>query len=350
MLTLEKLKAKGISIVDAKGVMAYDSVNGHIKTNFEKTKLAMDSALQTTPNIAFPASFFQYIDPQIVEVLFAVTNANKLAPEVKQGTWEQEFYSFPVEEVAGDVTAYSDRTENVTTTVNYEFPVRELARFQTVIEYGDLEADKANASKIALQSRKQLASANIIARKQNQFYLYGVSGKQNYGLLNDPNLNASIAPITIGANTTWSAKTTADPTNAGNIVYNDILKLWGELTSKNGGNISQNEHIILAVSNSVVSYLSMPNQFGLTAEKILKDNFPNIEIVQLPELSTNAGEEIKMIVPNLYGIDTANVAYADKFRAGRVIPEVSQFKQKVVGTSWGAIIRRPSLIATMLGV
>ena len=119
MLTLEKLKAKGISVVGAQGVMAYDSVNGHIKTNFAKTKLAMDSALQTTPNIAFPASFFQYIDPQIVEVLFAVTNANKLAPEVKQGTWEQEFYSFPVEEVAGDVTAYSDRTENVTTTVNY---------------------------------------------------------------------------------------------------------------------------------------------------------------------------------------------------------------------------------------
>ncbi len=350
MLTLEKLKAKGISITGAQGVMSYAVKDGHIKTDFNKTKMAMDSALQTTPNIAFPASFFQYIDPQIVEVLFAVTNANKLAPEVKQGTWEQEFYSFPVEEVVGDVTAYSDRTENVTTTVNYEFPVRELARFQTVIEYGDLEADKANASKIALQSRKQLASANIIARKQNQFYLYGVSGKQNYGLLNDPNLNSSISPITVGGNTTWSAKTTADPDNAGNLVYNDILKLWGELSSKNGGNISQNERIVLAVSNNVVSYLSMPNQFGLTAEKILRDNFPNIEIVQLPELTTNAGEEIKMVVPSLYGVDTANVAYADKFRAGRIIPELSQFKQKCVGTSWGAIIRRPSLIATMLGV
>ena len=58
MLTLEKLKAKGISVVGAQGVMAYDSVNGHIKTNFAKTKLAMDSALQTTPNIAFPASIY----------------------------------------------------------------------------------------------------------------------------------------------------------------------------------------------------------------------------------------------------------------------------------------------------
>ena len=350
MLTLEKLKAKGIVFDGAKGVMAYDAVNGHIKTNFAKTKMAMDSALQTTPNISYPASLFQYIDPQIIEVLFGVTNANKLAPEVKQGSWEQEFYNFVVEERIADVTAYSDRTENVTTDVNYEYNVRELARFQTVVQFGDLEIDKANTAKIALQSRKQLAGADIIARKQNQFYLYGVSGLQNYGVLNEPNLNASISPITIGANTTWSAKTTADPDNAGNIVYNDILKLWGELSSKNGGHISQSERIILAVSNSVVSYLSMPNQFGLTAEKILKDNFPNIEIVQLPELSTNAGEEIKMIVPSLYGIDTMNTAYADKLRVGRIIQTVSGQKMKFTGTSWGCILKRASLVATMLGV
>ena len=60
-----------------------------------------------------------------------------------------------------------------------------------MIEYGDLEMDKANTAKIALQSRKQLAGADIIARKQNQFYLQGVSGKINYGILNEPNLNAS---------------------------------------------------------------------------------------------------------------------------------------------------------------
>lgn len=351
MLDLEKLKAKGIHVAGAKGVMAYDNVGGHIRTNFSKTKLAMDSAMTTTANVAYPASFFQYIDPQIVEILFGVTNANKIAPEVKQGTWEQEFYNFPVEEIVGDVTAYSDRTENVSTTVNYEYPVRELARFQTVIEYGDLEADKANTAKIALASRKQIAGANIIARKQNQFYLYGVSGKQNYGMLNEPNLNASISPIQdANNNTTWSAKTTADPTNAGNIVYNDILKLWGELSAKNGGNVSQNERIVLAISNDMVGYLSMPNQFGLTAEKMLKDNFPLLEIVQLPELSTNAGEYLYMVVPSLYGIDTMNVAYADKFRAGRIIPEVSSYKQKVVGTSWGCILKRPSLVARMLGI
>ena len=354
MLNLEQLKAKGIYVEGAKGIMAYDTVNGKIKTNFSKTALAMDSAMQTTANVGYPASLFQYIDPQIVEILFGVTNAIRLAPEVKQGSWEQEYYNYAVEERISDVTAYSDRTENVTTEVNYEYNVRELARFQTVIQYGDLEVDKANQAKIALQSRKQLAGADIIARKQNQFYLYGVSNKQNYGILNEPNLNPSINPnsITIGGSTytTWADKVAHDTASAGNHVFNDVLKLWSELASKNGGNIDQNERIILAVSNAVVSYLSAPNQFGFTAMQMIKDNFPNLEVVQLPELSTQAGEQIKMIVPSLYGVDTMNVAFADKLRVGRVIQTVSGQKLKMVGTSWGCILKRASLVATMMGV
>lgn len=354
MLNLDQLKAKGIYVEGAKGVMAYDTVNGKIKTNFSKTALAMDSALQTTPNVGYPASFFQYIDPQIVEILFGVTNANRIAPEVKQGTWADEYYSFIEQDTAGDVTAYSDRTEQVTTEVNYNFQTREQARFETIIQYGNLETDKANQAKIALASRKQIAGANIIARKQNQFYLFGVSGLINYGLLNDPNLNASINPnsITIGGSTytTWADKVAHDTASAGNHVFNDVLKLWSELSAKNGGNIDQNERIILAVSNAVVSYLSAPNQFGLTAMQMIKDNFPNLEVVQLPELSTNAGEQIKMIVPSLYGVDTVNLVYSDKFRALQVVQTVSGWKQKLVGTSYGAVVKRSSLIATMNGV
>lgn len=354
MLNLDQLKAKGIYVEGAKGVMAYDTVNGKIKTNFSKTALAMDSALQTTPNVGYPASFFQYIDPQIVEILFGVTNANRIAPEVKQGSWADEYYSFIEQDTAGDVTAYSDRTEQVTTEVNYNFQTREQARFETIIQYGNLETDKANQAKIALASRKQIAGANIIARKQNQFYLFGVSNLINYGLLNDPNLNASINPnsITIGGSTytTWADKVAHDTASAGNHVFNDVLKLWSELSAKNGGNIDQNERIILAVSNAVVSYLSAPNQFGLTAMQMIKDNFPNLEVVQLPELSTNAGEQIKMIVPSLYGVDTVNLVYSDKFRALQVVQTVSGWKQKLVGTSYGAVVKRSSLIATMNGV
>ena len=83
---------------------------------------------------------------------------------------------------------------------------------------------------------------------------------------------------------------------------------------------------------------------------MLKDNFPNIVIVQLPELSTGAGEMMYMIVPELFASQTAELAYSEKMRLCRVVPEMSAFKQKAVGGTWGAIIKRPSLIQTMTGI
>ena len=49
---------------------------------------------------------------------------------------------------------------------------------------------------------------------------------------------------------------------------------------------------------------------------MLKDNFPNIVIVQLPELSTGAGEMMYMIVPELFASQTAELAYSEKNETG----------------------------------
>jgi hypothetical protein len=57
-----------------------------------------------------------------------------------------------------------------------------------------------------------------------------------------------------------------------------------------------------------------------------------------------------MIVPSLYGVDTVNLVYSDKFRAMQVVQTVSGYKQKLVSTSYGAVVKRASLIATMMGV
>lgn len=348
MITLQDLKAKGIVFEGARGVMAYDA-NG--KTDFQKTvtNMAMDSALN--PNVGFPGSFFQYVDPQITEVLFGVTNAARLTGgDVKQGSWEQEFYNFPVEEVHGGVTGYNDFDDASSVDVNYNYPVRELGRFQATLKYGDLESAKASVAKIELASRKQLAAAKVIAEYANSFYMHGISGKQNYGILNDPNLNAAISPASIGGNSTWASKIAANPGDAGNIVYNDINALFAELSSKNGGHVDANSRIILGISNSMASYLNTPNQFGATAEEMLKKNFPNLEVVQVPELSTAQGEQLYMLLPEVAGQQTCTTAFADKLRVGRLIPFTSSFRQKAVGTSWGFILKVASAVARMQGI
>lgn len=350
----EAARLRGIIAEGAKGFMAYDSVNGHINVDPARTakRMAMDAApaALTTPNVGFPAAYYQYLDPRVVEVLFGVKAATRLAAEIKMGDWTTDYANFPVEEITGDVTPYSDFADNVSSEVNYEFPVRELFRFQTVIHFGDLEADKAAAAKIALASRKQYAAAEIIARKSNRFYLFGVKGKQIYGLLNDPNLNASISPISVSGKSTWADKIAADPNNAATLVFNDINKLISSLFTQMGGNVDANSELILGISNGMAGYLSQPNQYGKTALEMARVSYPGLTVVQIPELSTASGEILYLIAPSIIGVESANTAYGDKFRLGRLIPETSSFKQKAVGTTFGAIIRRPAAIARMLGV
>lgn len=351
-LDFELARQKGISSPYAVGFMPYSVKDGRITVDYAaaQRQLAMDSAASTAPNIGAPAALYTYIDPRIVQVLFGVTNASKFFAPNKVGSWEQDFATFEVEEIEGNVTAYNDFADGVTTDVNYNFPSRQIYRYQTTIKYGDLESDKASAAKIPLVSRKQFAAAEIIARAENKFQMYGVKGIQSYGMLNDPNLPASIAPISTGGNSTWADKVAASPAEAANIVYNDVSKLWSALTANNAGHLETNAPIVLGVSNRMISYLTIPNQYGKTAKVLLTENFPNLEIVQVPELSTTSGEMLYMTVRDLYGDETGWTAFAEKFRMGRLIPELSSYKQKASAATWGCVIRRPSLVATMLGI
>lgn len=344
-------KAKEFGFVSPKGFMAFDSVGDAVKLNKDKTlRMLSDSG-----SIGYPVSAFSYLSPEIVPILLSARNATKLGREVKTGVWTDDYMQFPIEEYAGDVTPYNDYQNGVTTDVNYEFPVREQLRFQTTLTFGDLEAEKASSAKIGLINAKQRASAEIIAQESNRFYLYGVQGKKIYGLLNDPNLNATISPVNIApvgqtGITTWTDKMSSQPSTFANIAYNDINSLWTELCSKNGGNIDANTPMILALSNKMLPYLNAPNSFGLTASRMIKDNFPNVEIIALPELSTSAGERVLLEVPELMGVSTVDCCYSDKYRLGRLIAKTSSYEQKAISTTWGAVVKRPSLIATMLGI
>ena len=352
----ELAKSRGISSPYAKGFMVYDEVDGHIVVDYDRTarQLGMDSALTTTANAGVPSALVTLFDPTVTEILFAAMNANKLAPEVRKGDWTDRYMNFSVTEYTGDVTPYSDTAENISSDVNIEAPARESYIFQTVLRYGDLEQAVVARQRLSLASEKQKAAATILAKAHNKFYLYGVAGKKTYGLLNDPNLPATASPasVTIGGSSysTWADKIDYGAGAGANYVFNDVLKLYNALASANGGNIDTSSRIILAVSNARVGALSSPNTYGITAMKMIKDNFPNMEIVQLPELSTGAGEWAYMVVPELFGESTADLAYSEKMRMGRLVPELSSFKQKAVGGTWGAIIRRPSLIKIMTGI
>ena len=351
-LDFENARERGIS--GARDFMAFDSVNGSIKVNEKATvarmKMAMDAALTTTANVGFPIALFQFLNPEVVEILFSPNNASRLFPERKVGDWTTEFMQFPVEEIAGGVNPYSDYDPAVSTDVNYNFPVRENFRFQTAIKYGDLEVEKATVAKIALVARKQRAAAYNIAKASNTFYLRGVQGKAVYGLLNDPNLNEVITPYPVGGKSTWAGKIEDNPSGSANIVFADISKLVGELMSKAGGHVDQNAPFKLGISNTMASFLTYANTYGKTAKEMIAENYPNLEIVTIPELSTVSGEELYLTVTEVDGISVGDTAFSEKLRMSRVIPETTSFKQKAMSGTYGAVIKQPAFIARMTGI
>ena len=350
-LDFELAKTRGISAPSAVGFMPFEERNGKIVLkDVDRAQLAQDAALSTQPNVGAPAALYTYVDPRIIDVLFGVTNATRFFEKTLVGKWTDDFATFKVSEIAGQVSPYNDFADGTTSDVNYNFPVRQNFRYQTTIKYGDLEQAKLSEANINLAAQKQNAAAQIIARAENKFQLYGVEGIESYGMLNDPNLPETITPISVNSKSTWADKVAADPTNAANLVFNDVNKLWQELTANNGGNLDVNAPIVLGISNKMIGYLTQPNTFGKTAKVMLEENYPNIEIVQLPELSTTSGEMLYMTVRELYGEPTGFCAFSMAYQLSRLIPHLSFFEQKASAGTWGCVIRRPSLVATMTGI
>ena len=90
-------------------------------------------------------------------------------------------------------------------------------------QWGERELERAGLARIDWANRVNIASALTLNKYQNKTYFFGVSGLQNYGLLNDPSLSAAISPTTKTAGGTSWANATAQEINA------DVQKLYKQL-------------------------------------------------------------------------------------------------------------------------
>jgi hypothetical protein len=208
-----------------------------------------------------------YIDPTVIEIMTAPRNARELYSEEKRGDWTTPYFKWRADEITGNTAAYSDFGQFGVAGVNSEWHTREQYRFQTIIQYGDLEQDMASQVKINLAAAKQRAAATTIDIDANKFYLLGVSGKEIYGVLNDPNLPAAVSPISVGGVTAWSGKDAIAR-------YNDVIKLFTTLVNQLNGLVDEKSKLKIATSPGTRSLLAAPTALGLTTMKMLEDYFP----------------------------------------------------------------------------
>ncbi len=314
-------------------------------------RMAQDAepAIVTPANSGIPTYLNTYVDPQLIDVLFAPNRAVEICgAEVQKGSWVTPTAVFIQTESTGEVSSYGDFNQNGVTGVNPTFPVRQQYLYQTIINYGDREAEEYGLARINLANEKRKSAAIVLNKFQNTSYFSGVANLQNWGLLNDPSLSAALTP-TAGA---WGE------TTSGTQIYNDVKSVFFQLQTQLDGLIDEDARMTLSLSPTKSVYLrnvatvgsTTPTGIYSTARQLISDNFPNIRVVNAVQYTTGSGELMQLKVDELEGVRVAEPAYSEKMRAHRIVQETSSFNQKFSQGTWGTVIRRPLGIAQMLGI
>jgi hypothetical protein len=303
-------------------------------------------SLVTTSNSGIPAFLSTYIDPKLIEVLVSPMKAAEVVGgEIQKGNWVTETVMFPVVESTGETSSYGDYSENGVAGANTNFPQRQSYHYQVMTQWGERELEKAGLARIDWANRLNIASVLTLNKFQNKTYFFGVSGLQNYGLLNDPTLSAAIVPTTKAlGGTLWSNAT-------GNEVLADITKLYVKAQNQLNGQLDRDAKMTLAMSPvSDGNGMTKVTDFNVSVAEKVKKIYPNLVVKTAPEYSTLAGELVQLIVDEIEGQRTADTAFTEKLRAHPIVVQSSSFKQKKSQGTWGTIIYRPVAIAQMLGV
>lgn len=310
--------------------------------------MATDAApvLVTSPNSGIPTYLTLNVDPKIIEILTAPMKAAQIVgTEVKKGDWTTKTAQFTVAEQTGQVSSYDDYSNEGVANANVNFPQRQAYLYQVITRYGQLEMESMGLAAVDWANQLNMASVLTLNKYQNKSYFFGIQGLENYGLLNDPKLPASIAPTTESGNITWGS----DKSALG--VLADVASLFSNLQARADGLVDLSTPMVLAMSPvSEAQGFTKTNNFNVNVFDLVKKNYPNLRVETAPEYATSAGNLVQLIVPSLEGQRTADCAFTEKLRAHNLVVGLSNYMQKKSQGTFGTIIYRPFLISSMLGV
>jgi hypothetical protein len=346
----------------ARGVDFGEHADSYLIDGTERNfALAMDAQPQliTAPNAGFPSYLTTVIDPKVVRIVFQPLNAAEIFGEEARGSWTDDTVMFNVIEYVGEVSSYGDYSNNGMVNVNANWPQRQAYRYQAIVKYGDLEAERAGNAKLNWASEQKGSAVSRLNIFQNNAYFFGIAGLANYGIFNDPGLSAAVAPTPkVAGGVTWFTAGGA-PNATPNEVYNDIMVLIGILVAQSGSTIDMQSPMTLALSSNMSVALLFANIYGVTVKALLKENFPNLKIVTAPQYGAQSaangygyvgGNFMQLFADNVAGQKTGILAYNAKLRVGRLVSGLSCYEQKFSQGTWGAVYMQPYAVASMVGI
>lgn len=306
---------------------------------FDAPPVYPQSALVTQASAGIPNIFTTWVDPKAIEVLLSPMMAAVIAGESQKGDWADDVAMFKMVEGTGETSAYGDYSRSGSTDVNYNFPQRQNFRFQSFLQYGDLEVARAAKAKIDLPADKQSSNAMAMMKAMNFMDFFGVGTLQNFGLITDPGLQT---PITA----TYSWLTSASATAA--TIYQDVVRLYVLLQQQSNGTVNTQSPMTLAMSNDAGALLNQVTLYNTNSVlMLLKQNYPNLRLETAPEYMTQSGNLVQLIVDELDGQPTLECAFSVKMMQHRMVQQESSVSMKRTSAGFGTIWYRPVLCAQM---
>ena len=366
MITQSYLKKLGINVPNNTRVIGYDQNTGGVDAsgrlqrfaldyNYKNSKqLALDSAMQTAPNIGFNQASLTYFNPNVIPTLFAKdATANLLVNEVT-GQFATVYNTFISSENIGSVQAYSDFTHAPTSDVNFIHNNREQYRFESSIVYGNLEVETAALAQINLVAQKQEALAQTMAKAHERINLYGIKDMALYGFLNCPDYASDLTALNVtingGEKHKWDDKLDDKVGNANHIAA-DIIEMFNQLVARTQGILSSSDDFVLAVSPRDASKLTVVNAYGVSCMEILNKTLPHLTVEIIPQLDTKPngeGRKVMLYSKSIAGLETGSFAYTEKLTMGTLVNEGKSFRQDCRAGTWGCIIKQPMAFSTMV--
>ncbi len=315
--------------------------------------------LISTPNINASLGALNYINPQAIEVLTAVRTADRIAKPTKVATWGDTSYTIQVKEYTGvatpdDGSAFDGKKSGL----NYSYYIRGIKYFCDGWGTNDIEQSQYSKVKTNVVDDKVKASMNTLSINRNLTFFKGIEETWNqnniypvYGLLNDPNLKSyNVVEATQSGSTYWADK---DP----NQIANDVIQAYGQLIDQTGALVEEetNRTLKLVVSSHSYTYLIKPYSLAatlFTAQMIIEQNIPGIEIICSPELNNanNSSDVFYLIYENSAYGETISNPYVEMARAYPIFVQDSETSQKISSGILGCIVNIPMFITRWTGI
>jgi hypothetical protein len=347
-----------------RGGLILPGVRGYLpkdaKDDFTLAQMAMDAqpSLTTQINSGVPAFLTNWVDPEVIEVLFAANMFAEIFGEEKKGDWTTDTAFFPMVEHTGETSSYGDYNENGSSGANVNWPQRQNYLFQTFVEYGERELERMGLARLSWVSEQNRAAALSMNKYLNLTYAYGVAGLQNYGALNDPNLPASLTPAPKAyGGSKWINNNVVVAT--ANEIFTDIQSIVLGVVNTSDGLVDAKATMCLALAPAVAMALTTTNAFDVNVEDLLKKNFPNLTVKTAVQYGAKtsqnsqgnpSGNLVQLVVQSVEGQKTSRCAFSEKMRAHKIVVGASAYRQKITGGTWGDVIKQPFAISSMLGV